>query len=291
MCVASNLERAQAKIQACLRTEEGGVFTQAKLHGLLVQHAEEWGLGGAISGRRFIEFLVEKVGLRIVELRSERYKRIVRYAWGQSSPYLMALSLRPRAYLTHGTAVLLHGLNDQLPKVIYANQEQSEKPQGGRLSQERLTLAFSRHQRASSYVYTLEGHRIVLLSGKQTGGLGVVRMKGPAGEELPVTSIARTLVDIVVRPAYSGGIIQVLEAYRGARGQVDVGELVHTLRKLDYVYPYHQAIGFLMERAGYPVEECAKLGRLGMQFDFYLIHGMKKPKRDPKWRLFFPEGV
>lgn len=289
--MASSLERARVKVQACLGDEQGGVFTEAKLHDLLAQHAEEWGLGGGISGRRFIEFLVERVGLRVVELRSEHYGRIIRYAWGQYSPYLMALSLRPRAYLTHGTAVLLHGLNDQLPKVIYANQEQSEKPRGGRLSQERLTLAFSRHQRASSYVYALEGHRIALLSGKQTGGLGVVRVEGPRGEELPVTNVVRTLIDIVVRPAYSGGIVQVLEAYRGARGKVDGGELVRMLRKLDYVYPYHQAIGFLMERASYPAEECAKLARLGMQFDFYLIHGMKKPKRDPKWRLFFPEGV
>jgi len=289
--VASSLERAQVKIRARLEAEEGGVFTDGQLHQLLAQHGEKWEVGGSVSGRRFIEFLVEKIGLRVVELRSEHYRRILRYALGEYSPYLMALSLRPRSYLTHGTAVLLHGLNDQLPKVIYANQEQSEKPRGGELSQERLTLAFSRHQRTSAYVYTFEGRRVVLLSGKQTKRLGVVSMKGPQGEGLPVTSIARTLVDIVVRPAYSGGIIQVLEAYRGARGKVDAGELVRTLRKLDYVYPYHQAIGFLMERAGYPAEECAKLGRLGMQFDFYLIHGMKKPKRDPKWRLFFPEGV
>ena len=203
----------------------------------------------------------------------------------------MALSLRPRSYLSHGTAVFLHALNEQLPKTIYANQEQSAKPSSGRLSQERLTLAFTHRQRTSSYVYAMESFRVVLLSGKQTGDLGVMTLKGPQGEEVRGTGIARTLIDIVVRPAYAGGIVQVLEAYRGAKGRVEAGEIVRTLRKLDYVYPYHQSVGFLMERAGYAPQECAKLRRLGTNYDFYLIHGMKKPKHDPKWRLFFPEGI
>ena len=118
-----------------------------------------------------------------------------------------------------------------------------------------------------------------------------LKVKAPGGEEVPTTGVARTLTDIVVRPAYAGGIVQVLEAYRGAKGRVDASEIVRVLRKLDYIYPYHQAIGFLMERAGYPPKEWLKLRRLGTKFDFYLIHGMKKPKHDPKWRLFFPEGV
>jgi len=187
--------------------------------------------------------------------------------------------------------VLLHGLNDQLPKTIYVNQEQSEKPAGGKLSQERIALAFSRHQRTSSYVYSFNDYRAVLLSGKYTEQLGVVKVRGPQDEDLPTTGIARTLVDIVVRPAYAGGIVQVLEAYRGAKGRVDPGEIVRMLRKLEYVYPYHQAIGFLMERAGFAAVDCTKLRRLGIKFDFYLVHGMKSPQRDPNWRLFFPKGL
>jgi predicted transcriptional regulator of viral defense system len=203
----------------------------------------------------------------------------------------MGLSLRPRSYLSHGTAVFLHGLNDQIPKTIYVNQEQSKKSGSGRLSQERLTLAFSRRQRTSKYVYGFDGYRAVLLSGKQTGALGVAKLGGPQRETLPVTGLARTLIDIAVRPAYAGGIVQVMEAYRGARGRVGGAEMVRMLRKLDYVYPYHQAIGFLMERAGYPEGEWEKLRRLGTRFDFYLLHGMRNAKRDEKWRLFFPEGL
>ncbi|OGF04776.1 MAG: hypothetical protein A2W00_00610 [Candidatus Eisenbacteria bacterium RBG_16_71_46] len=289
--MASKLELATPKIRAMFDSIRGGVFTDADLLGILKKHRRHWDLGIRVSGAAFSRFLVEELGLRVVELKAEGYGALQRYAWREFSPYLMALSIRPRAYLSHGTAVFLHGLNDQIPKTIYVNQEQSEKPRGGGLTQERLTQAFSRRQRTSKYVYAFDSFRAVLLSGKQTGAYGVVTRRGPQREELPVTGIPRTLVDIAVRPAYSGGIVQVLEAYRGAKGRVKGAELVRVLRRLDYVYPYHQAIGFLMERAGFPEAEWEKLRSLGTKLDFYLLYGMKNAKRDEKWRLFFPEGI
>ncbi|HOX58013.1 MAG TPA: hypothetical protein PLC99_14090 [Verrucomicrobiota bacterium] len=286
----TGLAKARPTIRTLLRAERGGVFSEARLRSLFSEHREIWGLGKEVSVSEFIEFLVKRKELLKIELRSERYKRLLRYALRGFSPYSMALALRPRSYLSHGSAVFLHALNEQLPKTIYVNQEQTEKPSGGSLSQESLTRAFSNHQRTSGYVYSMEGYRVVLLSGKHTGNLGVTNARGPGGEELPVAGIARTLVDIAVRPAYAGGIVQVLEAYRGAKGRVGTQEIVQTLRKLAYVYPYHQAIGFLMERAGFAPEECAKLLKLGMEFEFYLVHGMKKTAFDKKWRLHFPEG-
>jgi hypothetical protein len=287
----SNLERAKPKIRARLQAVRSGVFTEPSLRGMVATYQGEWHVAKSLKRKELIGFLVDELGLRVIELRSERYGKVVRYAWSEYSPYAMALTLRPRSYLSHGTGVFLNGLNEQLPKTIYMNQEQSKKPARGTLSQSRLDMAFSRRQRTSSYVFNLESLRVVVLSGKQTGRLGVVSLKGSLGEELPVTGIERTLIDIVVRPAYAGGIQQVLEAYRGARERADVGKLVRMLSELDYVYPYHQAIGFLMERAGYSEKEWMRLRRLGIDLDFYLVHGMKNPQHDPRWRLFFPQGM
>lgn len=289
--MASKLELAKPKVRALFDAIRGGVFTDVELLRILKEHRHQWGLGVRVSGHKFSTFLIEELGLRLLELQSEQYGTLKRYAWREFSPHLVALSIRPRAYLSHGTAVFLHGLNDQIPKTIYVNQEQSEKPRGKGLTQERLSLAFSRRQRTSQYIYAFDSYRAVLLSGKQTGAYGVVTRRGPQNEELPVTGVARTLVDIAVRPAYSGGVVQVLEAYRGAKGKVKGEEIVRVLKRLDYVYPYHQAIGFLMERAGFPDTEWEKLRSLGTKFDFFLLHGMKNPKRDEKWRLFFPEGL
>ncbi len=131
---------------------------------------------------------------------------------------------------------------------------------------------------------------VILISGKNTNRLGVEEIAGPASERLQVTNLERTLIDIVVRPAYALGISQVLEAYRAAKDRMSVDLLFDILKKLDYLYPYHQPIGFLMQKAGYPENSYAKLRGLGLSHDFYLAHGLQKPEYSKDWRLFYPRG-
>ena len=128
------------------------------------------------------------------------------------------------------------------------------------------------------------------MSGKYTERLEVGPLPVDTGEEVDVTRIERTLVDIAVRPDYAGGIYQVLEAYRTAKDRISVNTLIAILKKLDYVYPYHQSIGFYMDRAGYDESRTKRLLALGTSLDFYLTYGIKDRKYDRKWRLFFPKG-
>ena len=100
-----------------------------------------------------------------------------------------------------------------------------------------------------------------MISGKNTNRLGVEEIVGPNSERLQVTNLERTLIDIVVRPAYAAGIIEVIKAYRAAKDRMSVNKLLEILKKLDYVYPYHQAIGFLMQQAGYPQEKLCRTAR------------------------------
>jgi hypothetical protein len=181
-------------------------------------------------------------------------------------------------------------LTDQLPKTVYVNTEQSPKPFVASLSQEALNRAFSREQRKSKYLFPYDSLQFVLLSGKSTGRLEVGTLRGPSGEELEVTKLERTLIDVTVRPAYAGGVVQVLEAYRAAKARMSVNTLVATLKKLSYAYPYHQAIGFYMEKAGYERERFMRLRTLGLEFDFYLAHGLKQKEYIEFWRLFVPKG-
>jgi hypothetical protein len=83
----------------------------------------------------------------------------------------------------------------------------------------------------------------------------------------------------------------VVEAYRRAKGRCSVALLAATLRQIEYVYPYHQAIGFYLERAGYPPEALERFQAMGIDFDFYLAYGLRAPGYDARWRLHLPEGV
>ena len=105
-----------------------------------------------------------------------------------------------------------------------------------------------------------------------------------------VTDFERTLIDATVRPAYSGGIAVVAKAFELAKDSVSVNKLASYLRKLRYVYPYHQAIGFYMERAGYEEPLLKLMEHFPIEHDFYLQHAMKSPVFNKRWRLFVPKG-
>jgi hypothetical protein len=282
-------EYIRFKLTKILQETTPAVFTLRGLQQLLVQLKEESLLPKSLSFTTFQECFLELEGVRTETIACPNYaKEETRYLWGQPSAFDVALSLRPRAYLSHGSAVFLHGLNDQIPKTVFVNQEQSQKepPQKSSLTQESLDRAFaSDKQRKSRMIYEYADSKITILGGKHTQELEVGNLDGKR-----VTKLERTLIDIVVRPEYAGGVYQVLEAYRGAKGKASTNVLVATLKKLHYVYPYHQAIGFYMQRAGWQEKQYSRLLKLGWEFDFYLTYGMKETAYDATWRLFYPQG-
>src|SRR5258708_15744913 len=268
----SRLEKSTSEILKIFEQSNHRVFPRSELARILAENRDSWRLPARLSIDHFLDFLSKKGSLKKIVLSPAAYPAIVRYTWGECSPYQIGLSLRPRAYLCHAASLVLHGLTDQLPKTVYVNAEQSPKPFAGSLSQEAINRAFSREQRKSKYIFPYDSLQFVLLSGKNTGRLEVGRLHGPSGEELEATKLERTLIDIAVRPAYAGGVFQVLEAYRAARPRMSVNTLMATLKKLNYAYPYHQAIGFYMEKAGYERERFMRLRKLGLEFDFYIAH-------------------
>ncbi len=270
------------------------VFLPREIERLLTSNRTKLHVPDEVPTREFLAALLKETALRKVALKPvppSEYEAPVRYVWGEVSPLKLAISLRAGSYLSHASAVFLHGLSQQIPKTIYVNKEQSPKPVPSVLpTQETIDRAFRNQPRVSKYLFQLDGFTVTLLSGKNTGRLEVTRVT-EAGETLDVTKLERTLIDIAVRPVYAGGVFEVLRIYRATRDRVAVNTLVSTLKRLQYVYPYHQAIGFYMERAGFPPKHLEKLRALGMKFRFYLTNRMQNPKFSDSWQLFFPEGL
>ena len=152
-------------------------------------------------------------------------------------------------------------------------------------------MAFENQPRRSAFEFASGTFRVTFLNGKHTGNAGVVEMPGPSAERVRVTSLERTFIDCVVRPQYAGGIAKVVAAYRDAANRVSIPDLVLLLRKTKYVYPYHQAIGFLLQLAGRTEEDLKPLFSLGRQFKFYLDYEMESPAFDPHWKLHYPAGL
>jgi hypothetical protein len=241
---------------------------------------------------RVVEHILEDSGvIRRKILKSDNYEDVKRISIPSlnPTPYHYAVSLRRDSYLSHGSAVHLLGLTQQQPKTIYVNKEQTKKPQPqGILSQESIDRAFSQPQRRSKYTYRIDGFQIVLLSGKATGRAGVIddRLSG-----LPMTCLERTLIDVTVRPRYAGGVFQVSQAFKEGVNEINVSKMLSLLEALNHRYPYHQALGFYLERAGASKGILSQFRKMGLHFDFYLDYSIANPRYDQSWRVFYPLGV
>ncbi|PYY15120.1 MAG: hypothetical protein DMG60_18495 [Acidobacteria bacterium] len=283
---------AYPRIRADYDSFKRRVYTRAQLLQVMYERRESWNLAKNTTTDRFISYLLDQGDLKEITLSSEKYGRsFLRYVWQEASEFEAATSVKSGSYLSHGTAVFLHGLTEQVPATIYVNKEQSEKPRPkGILSQDALKLAFSNPQRVSKYILNYGDRHVLLLSGKHTANLEVGSIPDTFEIPVPVTKLERTLIDITVRPNYAGGVYQVLQAFKTAKDRISTGVLIATLKKLDYVYPYHQAIGLYMERAGYEPSKLDRLRALGFDFDFYLAHGLRETQYVQQWRLFVPKG-
>ena len=299
----TRLQLARRDIFNFFENQRDRVHKQRDLELMLSNNRDRWRLAHRTGFKEFLEYLVRSRKLRRLEFRFPHRKE-VRYTWGKMPIESVLLTLKPACHFSHFTAVQLHELTEQDPRTVYVNHEQRPKPvpQAG-LNQERIDAAFRRRPRMTKNLATVKGAkhaeiRVCLLNGKHTGYLGVeereVRSRGgDTSARLRLTDIERTLIDIAVRPFYAGGVSEVMKAYERAAGRASVIRLAGVLRKLDYVYPYHQAVGFYLDVAGSYDQKAVELfhGGFEYEFDFYLTYGMEETEYVPRWRIHVPKGL
>ncbi|MBN1490287.1 MAG: hypothetical protein JXA69_10245 [Phycisphaerae bacterium] len=298
----THLELARKDVHSFFENHAQQVFKRRQLEKIVAEHRDAWRLAQNTSFEEFLTDLLKSRKLREFEFAFPHRKE-TRYTWGDVPLEPVLLTLKKGCHFSHFTAAQLHELTEQDPKTIYLNHEQPPKPPpAAGLAQERIDQAFRRKPRTTGNVASLhyrrgQAVRVCLLNGKHTGYLGVVerevRLHGEGKAHLRLTDVERTLIDVTVRPFYGGGIGEVLNMYRRAATIASVNRLAGMLRKLGYVYPYHQAVGFYLEAAGVYDRQTLDLfhDRFEYEFDFYLAYGMQDTVYVPRWRIHVPRGV
>ncbi|MEW5819721.1 MAG: hypothetical protein AB1782_05985 [Cyanobacteriota bacterium] len=220
-------------------------------------------------------------------------KNFTRFFKAPPDVYELALSIDPQAYLSHYTAVFLHNLTNNIPKDVFVNKEHL-KPlktiQKMPLEQKNLDKAFYSPARITQNLTTYKTNTINIINGKYTNNTGVIK-KRFNDQTLKVTNIERTLIDITVSPQYCGGTYEVLNTYKKAKGIVKPNKLLIMLNELDFIYPYHQAIGFFMEKAGYKESDLNIFEAPGIQYRFFVQRELRYNDRkfSERWNLYYPE--
>lgn len=273
------------------------IFTLDQLIDILTELKENKILMRTTKLNELVIFLYKRKILDVVNIQLPQ-RSTTRYIFGDISPLILGLSLNKKAYLSHFSAVFIHNLTENVPKTIYINAEQADKHmhtinQSIELEQKNIDLAFSRPMRQTNQIAQFklktDKYNVYMLNGKNHNRLGVINQK-LGNDMLPVTSIERTLIDITVRPNYAGGVNEVLSAYKNAKGKFSVNALLSMYKKMNFIYPYHQLIGFYLEQAKYPESAIKLLNQFEFEFDFYLTYQMRDKEYSPRWRVYCPKG-
>lgn len=285
------------KIIQELESRRNRVFDAAILSEIFEENKDKWRLPLAMDVERFMDALAEQDSIEHIDFTFPGLSSKRLFYRDGVSVYDLSAAILPKSYLSHYSAVALWGLTEQIPKTIYVTQEQSNSPskqQLNELKQEAIDEAFKKPQRLSETYVTFREYKIFLLRGKFTKNLGVDTLERSEVGQIKVTDIERTLIDIAVRPSYSGGVFEVLKAFRQAKEMypVSVNKLSGYLSRMNFIYPYHQAIGFYLEAAGnYKQSQINILKNKPRTYDFYLAYQMKEKEYSKEWNLYYPKGM
>ena len=214
------------------------------------------------------------------------------------NPYAIAQAMFPNEYFCNLSSIYYHSLTNQVPKAIYICYE--KKPAKWKkvntINNNELRRSLIKPHRHTKHVYTLNDYVIIVVERRaRISDAGVVESHPPS-TLLPnasrVTCIERALIDTVVSPQYNGGIVSVYTYFRNARNMLNMAKLVKIYKQLDFVYPYSQSIGFLLDKAGMPKHASVIYKNFPPERSFYVDHDAKTTWiYDEKWKLYYPAGL
>lgn len=291
-----------------LAIKNGNILNRTNIINILNKLRSEDKIIQSTSISNFLRYAVDILGLfeEITIFDERKGETLSRYiaTYTKVSPYEIALSLLSKSFLTHYSALYINDLTINNPKDIYINKEQSKKHINSsknikQITQGRVDYAFSKKMRSTSTTYNFSYHkefyRVHVLNSKNTQNTGVISAK-PIGfsKQIEVTNVERTLIDVVVRPKYSGGVKEILESYIRAEGKVNIDKLLDYLDKFDYAYPYHKSILFFLKYAKYDEKDIAKIilrynDDPRNKIKFYVDYQIVNRKLDEETGVYYPK--
>lgn len=269
-------------------------FTENRFKDILDKNRYSWNIPRNKYAKQVLSYLVIKKVLFSNEFPNVSIEPKIVYSWKTKDEFTVISGLKNGSYFTHYSAIYLHQLSLQIPKTIYLNFEHGrskniiENDDEECLTQQSIDNAFKGNQRKSSLSFLYLDRTIIIINGKYTNRLGVIKRQN-INESFEFTDLERTLIDISVRPVYAGGVFEVLEAYKYAKEKLDVAKMADYLNKMNFIYPYHQVIGFYLDKAGYD-SESINYFKKEMKFNFYLTYDIRNKDFSQNWKLYYPKG-
>lgn len=281
------LEVFKKDIKKEIDLNKENVFGLDQLNNILYSNRRDWKIPITVDLEDFIYFCLNNNILIDCSLMFPK-KKIRRYMKYKKPAYKeeVALSLSNSAYFSHYSAVMIHDLSYNVVKHLYVSTELSKKKLASQpLLQQNIDKAFRNKMRITKRIAEYQNSYIYWLESKNYNRLGVIEKNN-----YRYTDLERTLLDILMRPSYSGGIKEVIDIFSKAKDNLSISKLYKYIRKMSPIYPYHQSLGFILEYIGLSGKLVDMFEKLGCFYDFYLDYNMdvEKCNYSKKWRVYYP---
>jgi len=202
-----------------------------------------------------------------------------------------------RFYLSHYSALYWNELVQQQPKDFYLTRETpNRKPKHTKdYDHNRIKQVFLKSPRHTSEYASYRNSKIYLIEKQNMEEIGVTTKNIKIQKNtisLRMTNIERTLVDSIVSPHYSGGILTVINAFDKAK--INIRDLYSVYEKYAPFYPYWQAIGFVLENVKGKglAEDWESYFDVNKSADFYLDKQVRSDwPYSERWKIYYPSGV
>lgn len=282
----TSLEIAKPHIINYLVNRNQKYYKRKELYEIFATMREKWSLALSTTTTKFIKYLLKEKLLTELTLDFPNRKE-TRFIKGKIDIFKVLLAVNPNGYYSHITALYLNKLLSEKSNHIFWNVEQLKKKiYSNTLDQEGIDKSFNNKSRITNNICAYDGYVIYGINGMYTGNLGVIEKNG-----IRYTNLERTLLDIIVRPQYAGGIETVLNVFKKSKGKVRTDKLLEYYNNIKYIYPYHQSIGFYLEKSGYPIAFMEPFSKMKIKYDFYLCNQIKNKKYSDKWHLYYPSDL
>lgn len=282
-----NIEKHIDKVDFLVENRKYKVLNFEEFESLVSAINGTWGLK-SFSRNKIKEFLFEKYFKRN-KLVGDSSSEIYLISESKFDQYDIASTRSRKAYFSHYSALSINNLTIQLPKQIYLTLERPTLAltNHSAILQKSVDFTFNKPPRITSNKRVYKTFAINFINGQNQNHIGIV----PFRNDYKVTDVERTLIDISVRPFYSGGVTQVLDAFINAKKFLDTEKLFEYYSKMNFGYPYHQVIGYYLQKAAYNKDSYIKFLSLPMELDFYLTYNILNKDYSEKWKLFIPKGL
>ena len=276
----SLLEKNKDLIISLLMQKE--VFRHDELHKFVAKLKEEGLIPRTKTFTTVYDFFIE-AGL-VVHLLEINGTVIERYSmYKEVDVYQLANSIRSRSFFSMTTALNLQGLIDERKNYIFVSYELTPKDiYTEPLTQSAIDAAYKKPYRITKNYGEFKDNFIILLSPKNTNQFGVISHNG-----CRMSSINRAFVEMIVNIQYFQNSVNVIQLFKPLKLKLDVNSIYSIIEKFDFIYPYYQLFGFLLENIGFDKDVLQKYKAKVTPLKFYTDKNQNAYKFDSYWNIYY----